>query len=205
MSFFQACVTGQPQKILYKNPSPNSASSCRPLRIAFEKETRETIKVEGLRLRTELLNLQPLQLTPNITIKYEGLLTLVDGKVIQQLMECPSSSSCPICMGTYRQIASQQGDFSPKEGALQFGLSLLHFIIRAFEALLHIGYRQDIKKNWATLAPSEKEIVKQRTLQVKEEFRTKLGLIVDQPCPGWAGNSNSGNVARKAFSHAGMQ
>ena len=197
-------MRGQPNKIIYKNRSPNSASSCRPLRIAFEKETKETIRAEGQRLRAELQNLQPLHLAPNITVRYEGLMTLIDGKVLQQLTDCPASSSCPICMRTYRQIARQDGDFTPKEGTLQYGVSLLHLIIRSFEALLHIAYRQDIKKSRANYSPQENEIMKQRTLQVKAEFRSKLGLIVDQPCPGGLGNSNTGNVARKAFSHPGM-
>ena len=41
-----------------------------------------------------------------------------------------------------------------------------------------------------------------REKEVKAQFRTRLGLIVDQRRDGGAGNTTTGNVARKAFDHS---
>ena len=87
-------------------------------------------------------------------------MTMVDGKVLQELTNSPASSSCPICHKTYRQIAQPDGDFAPKEGSPQFGASILHFGLRTFEALCHIGYKQDVRKSRVPLSPAEKDVVR---------------------------------------------
>lgn len=45
---------------------------------------------------------------------------------------------------------------------------------------------------------SEKEFVKKRKLQIQDDFRKKLGLIVDVPKPGF-GSTNDGNTSRRFF------
>ena len=40
-----------------------------------------------------------------------------------------------------------------------------------------------------------------RKTEIKAEFRSKMGLIVDQPRVGGCGTSNDGNTARKFFKH----
>jgi hypothetical protein len=40
--------------------------------------------------------------------------------------------------------------------------------------------------------------VKKRKLEIQEEFRTKMGLLVDVPNPG-CGNTNDGNTSRRFF------
>lgn len=127
---------------------------------------------------------------------------MVDGKVLQELTNSHASASCPICHKTYRQISQPDGDFVPKEGSLQFGASILHFGLRTFEALCNIGYRQDVKKSRVQLTSAEKETMANREKEVKAQFRTRLGLIVDQRRDGGAGNTTTGNVARKAFDHS---
>ena len=140
---------------------------------------------------------------PTVKVSFRALLTMIDGKVLQEATNSPASSSCPICHKTYRQIAQPDGDFEPKDGTLQFGACILHFGIRSIEALFHIGYRQDVKKSRTTLSAEEKETVANREQLVKAQFREKLGLIIDQRRDGGAGNTTTGNVARKAFHHAG--
>ena len=58
-----------------------------------------------------------------------------------------------------------------------------------FEAVLHLGYKLPVKK-WQL----KKENVKKKEIQ--EEFRTRLGLIVDVPKTSF-GNSNDGNTRRR--------
>jgi hypothetical protein len=124
-------------------------------------------------------------------------------KHFQELTEAPAASSCPICHRTYKDMALNSGDFVPKDGTLNFGASTLHFGLRAFETLLHIGYRQDVKKSRVCMTPDEKATMAAREKKVKAEFREKLGLIVDQRRDGGAGNTTTGNVARAALNNPG--
>ncbi|KAK4883557.1 hypothetical protein RN001_006876 [Aquatica leii] len=48
------------------------------------------------------------------------------------------------------------------------------------------------------LEPTQKQIVQQKKKEIQEEFRTKLGLIVDVLKAGF-GNSNDGNTSRRFF------
>ena len=64
--------------------------------------------------------------------------------------------------------------------------------------LLLFDVLQDIKK-FKAKGEAQKATIKKRTLQVKKEFKTQLGLNVDQRREGGFGNTNTGNVARKAF------
>ena len=45
-----------------------------------------------------------------------------------------------------------------------------------------------------------KDIYEEHKIYIQKEFKDKMGLIVDQPKQGGAGNSNDGNTARKFFS-----
>ena len=50
--------------------------------------------------------------------------------------------------------------------------------------------------------PEDKVIVAERTAAVKSAFERELGLKVDRRRDGGFGNTNTGNVARKAFASA---
>jgi len=41
--------------------------------------------------------------------------------------------------------------------------------------------------------------MKKRKAEIIAQFREKMGLIVDQPLPGWKGNFNDGNTAHRLF------
>ncbi|CAI6370476.1 unnamed protein product [Macrosiphum euphorbiae] len=82
---------------------------------------------------------------------------------------------------------------------LEFGISILHGWIRFFECLLHLAYKLPFKK-WQARG-SDKEIVAETKKKIQIEFKTKLGLIVDKPKPGF-GNTNDGNTARRFFKNA---
>jgi hypothetical protein len=101
-------------------------------------------------------------------------------------------------------MSNAQGDFTPKPGSLEYGASILHFGIRTFEAICHMGYGQDVKKFGVQLTQEEKNKKSARERKVKAEFKEKLGLIVDQRRDGGAGNTTTGNVARTALANAGI-
>lgn len=65
---------------------------------------------------------------------------------------------------------------------------------------MHVSYKLDLKK-WRVSGDEDKANVKQRKTIIQKKFKESFHLIVDQPLPGGSGNSNTGNVARKAFSN----
>ena len=138
----QIVLADQPSTIVYKNRLPNSPHSCRPIRLSYERETKLTIRTEVARLQREIQDLQPFTLpeNPSVLVNFKALMTMIDGKVLQEITDCPASSSCPICHKTYRQIAQADGDFEPKEGTLEYGACILHFGIRTIEALFNMWY-----------------------------------------------------------------
>ena len=83
-----------------------------------------------------------------------------------------------------------------------FGLSTLHIWIRLFECCLHVSYKLDVKK-WQARGSKDKEATENRKKIIQKGFRQRLGLIVDQPKPGY-GNTNDGNTARRFFENASI-
>ena len=72
----------------------------------------------------------------------------------------------------------------------------MHAWIRTFECLLHISYRLDIK--WQARSDEDKCSIKQRSEEIKQKFKKRMGLIVDRPKSGY-GNTNDGNAASRFF------
>ena len=194
----------QKEIIIFNAKNANSARACRPIRIAFERETKDSIQTESFRLKEEVKKLETLVLVddPRVTVSYKGLFTMIDGKVLNELTKNPASSSCPLCHQTSRQMSNPEGEFTPKPGTLEYGASILHFGLRSFEAIVKIGYRQDVKKSHERLTEVEKKLISDREKEVKAQFKEKLGLIVDQRRDGGAGNTTTGNVARIALENA---
>ena len=79
---------------LYCNEARNSEQSARPLQMVFEKETTATNEAEGKRLMKEMNDLQATPYIPkkfpNLSIKFKGYLTMVDGKVVFDDLNCRS-------------------------------------------------------------------------------------------------------------------
>jgi hypothetical protein len=122
---------------------------------------------------------------------------MVDGKVVSALTN-KNTTQCTIYDKSGHEMAKNEGPFTAvSEEKLEFGASPLHFGLRAFEALLHIGYKQDVKAFRAK--KEDKQTVKDQIAAVKEAFKRELGLVVDQRREGGFGTTNTGNVARKAF------
>jgi hypothetical protein len=197
---------GTERKIFYTFPCPNSPHSCRPVRLAYERETKETINKEYDCLREEMENLVELKIhqDPVITVSFQGLFTLVDGKVVSDITGI-SSACCPQCGKGRNDLRNKDAIFEPIHKNLQFGCSILHFGLRTFELLLKIGYKQKDKVFLAHEAKIDAQVLRDRInkseLQVKKRFRDELGLIVDKARSGGFGSTNTGNVARKAFAN----
>ena len=102
---------------------------------------------------------------------------MVDGKVVSALTN-KNTTRYTICDKSGPKMAKNEGLFNAvSQERLEFGASPLHFGLRAFEALLHIGYKQDVKVFRAKR--EDKETVEEQTATVKDAFKRELGLVVD--------------------------
>jgi hypothetical protein len=132
---------------LFDYPGTNSPHSCRPLRLSFEKENKETIEQEFQRLKKEMDELENFIVceSPSVQIKFSGLFTMIDGKVLCAITGS-KTTECPLCHESGAELAKNEGSFEVKSSEfLNYGASPLHFGLRAFRTLLNIGYKQDFK------------------------------------------------------------
>ncbi|XP_046384825.1 uncharacterized protein LOC124155152 [Ischnura elegans] len=188
---------------IWSNPHPSSARFCRPIRIQWVQETKEISKAEENYVRDQINNLQ-LASVGNVVVKFELLLTMIDGKVCSALTET-SCMRCYLCgariseMNNLNKIKKMKVD----ESKFSFGLSILHCYIRFFECLLHISYRLDIKMWKVKSADGSKIAMERRKKIVQNGFRSRMGLIVDLPKPGF-GTTNDGNTARRFFANPAL-
>lgn len=76
----------------------------------------------------------------------------------------------------------------------KFGMSSLHAWIQSMEYILHISYNLKIKK-WSVRNIQEKTARLERKRKIQQEFRNKLGLLVDFVKQN-VGTINDGNTSR---------
>ena len=164
---------------------------------------------EGQNLKEEISNLNDFTLSVNspdseeklIGVKYKVSVTMLDGKAISVQTETSSHAVCNIC-GASPKIMNNLSEIRERDidvSALSYGLSTLHCWIRCFEFCLHLAYRLDLKVY--AVRKQQQPALNERKLVIQQKFREKLNLLVDQAKQGF-GNSNTGNVARRAFENA---
>ncbi|CAH0547269.1 unnamed protein product [Brassicogethes aeneus] len=187
----------QKTKILWQNPVPSSTRFCRAIKFVFAKETPELTRniTEGIQAQIEKLQNF---IHGNISISFYLVLTMVDGKVCHNLTGTKSTQSCYICGATPKEMNAldKVEKKLPKTENYCFGLSSLHSWIRFFECCLHVGYRMEIK-SWQTRGENRTKMETRKKL-IQDKFKTELGILVDQPKPGY-GSTNTGNTARAFF------
>ena len=105
------CTRNSDQTI-WKCTRPNNPHSCRPLRLSFEIENKETSVAEHERLSTEIQDLDSFIVSenPSISISYKGLETLVDGKVVSNVTNGNTTRST-VCDATRSEMAKNEGPF----------------------------------------------------------------------------------------------
>ncbi|XP_032308872.1 uncharacterized protein LOC116656398 [Drosophila ananassae] len=196
----------QKQRVIWLNKSPQSIRFCRPLKIAYLKETTSLILEEKENLDNQIKNLDlyvhAFQ-SNAIFVKFDGHLTLIDGKVLNILTGTNSCQSCPMCGAKPTQLLTTSDFYSKifvmKPHTDQYGLSSLHAWIRFFEFLLKISYRIELRK-WHVKGNDKIEL-EARKYKVQAAFWKDMGLHVDKPRQNGSGNTNDGNTARRAFSN----
>lgn len=191
--------------VVWQNPVPSSPRYCRPIKIEFLKETANATKAEIQYIQDQIKNLVPFSDMVKgkcIKVNYNLALTMVDGKVCNAVADNAATQRCYLCKATSKNFndLDKMLKLEVIDDYLNLGLSSLHAWIRCFECCLHLSYKLDIKK-WQARTAEEKTIVKNRKKATQESFKKNLGLIVDQPKPGF-GSSNDGNTARRFFQNA---
>ena len=176
---------GQPSIILY----------CRPVSLKFAKETVELTKQEFERMSDEISNLEPFEIEIfgiKVLIKFDLMLTMIDGKTVNAITNTISSQRCYLCYATSSNFNNIEEMFNRAiiSDNLEYGISILHCWIRAFECLLHIAYRLSFRK-WIKTAHMEE--YNNAKVRIQNSFFQQLGLHVDKPRAKF-GNSNDGKM-----------
>lgn len=189
------------KKIIWQNPSPSSPRYCRPIRIRFIRETKDTTKEEIQHIENQIRNLIKTEVSQlngvSLSIKHILLLTMVDGKVCNAATNTSSTMRCYICGETSKNFNNLTKKREENPETFKFGLSILHTRIRFFEFLLHLSYKLPIQK-WQARNEEDKLIVSEKKRSIQKTFREEMGLLVDVPKAGF-GNTNDGNTSRRFF------
>ena len=182
----------------------SSTRYCEPIKLTFAKESVELITAETTNMENQINILTPTIVKikdREIKIEHQLFMTMVDTKICNDLSGT-SSQTCYICGATPKKmnfVTSEEAAENADITTYKFGLSVLHTWIRSYECLLHIGYKIDFQ-NWQARGEDAKDIVNRRKREIQEQFRLRMGLILDRPKQG-SGNTNDGNTARRFFAN----
>lgn len=189
------------KKEVWKNPRPSSTMFCRPIKFNYIKECKYIVKAEEQRVTADIENLQRFHINKNereIAVNYKMLFTMLDGSAINTLSGTNATQNCFICGATPKLMNSREiAERKKCAENYKYGLSSLHCWIRSFETLLHIGYKLPFK-SWVVRGAENKANLLLRKREIQEKFKSKMGLLIDIPKPGY-GTSNDGNTARRFF------
>ena len=186
---------------VYSNKSVNSSTSCCALRHWYRRETDKTLEEEIKRLQTEMENLQPLQISDDVIVKFVAIFSMLDQKIMNKIHQ-GNSHRCPFCLGGPKDFLNITTVFNAKPEALaQLCLSILHFGPRSMENLFNIGFNQLFRKfkrrrnntsDYFLRALMKKKIL----ASYKADFGWELFK------PGDGGTSNTGNMARNVYKNS---
>ena len=186
--------------IVWRNDRPSSTTLCRPVHLEYIKETADVSRAEYQAVEEEIAHLQVTEVSTGqgeVHVTHKLLPTMMDGKAVCALTNTRSPATCTTCGATPSQMNRLDVSRAVKPESYLFGLSPLHARIRCFELVLHLAYRLEIKQRNVTA--KLKPAVMMRKQAIQQQFRQRLGLIVDYPIPGGQGNTNDGNTSRRAF------
>lgn len=189
------------RKEVWENSRPSSTMYCRPIRFKYIKECKDVVKSEEQIITSYIEELQPWEIYKNqekIVVRYEMLFTMLDGSAINTLSGTNATQNCFICGATPKlmnNIDIMGGNLHTDN--YKYGLSSLHCWIRSFETLLHVSYKLPFKL-WQVRGEENKAKLLLRKREIQEKFKTKMGLLIDVPKPGY-GTTNDGNTARRFF------
>lgn len=163
-TFTIAGLVTSSKKMMWLNPTPQSVRFCRPLRIALEKETDDSISIEKNRLYAEVKRLKPhcfsLPNGKNVVVNFDVYFSMIDGKCLNAVLDNRATTRCPICklsMDSFN-TAADWNSIVP-ESNLQHGIGNLHCEIKALEQLIKLSCRLKLK-TWTVRSDQQGIIAK---------------------------------------------
>ena len=195
----------------YTNNLALSAESCRPLRLANERETPAINKAEFDRIKTEIQGLQPWKFSNRVTVNFRIWNSMNDTKEVNDMVDVSGATKCPVCSKCHSQwihCYDSNGDFDetlhepiPLNEAVfeELAASITHFGINAFKHLynlslrMHLSHRNGYNIDWAV----ERDLVNARKTCLQDRFNEILLLDFMTN----TGSTMTGNAARTAFNH----
>ena len=195
---------------IFNNPVPQSSSFCQPIRLEFRKETVETSKEIDDWIDSEVKNITPHIIKIDVEnppgekfVEFQHVLkkTMLDCKAKNAVTSNKSAQKCFLCNAKptdFNKLDNFPSIYPTIQENLQYGgVCDLHAWLRCFDGINSLSDKLEIKK-WRR-NKLEKIKVEQRKKIRQTKFKEQLGLIVDVPKAGGSGNTNTGNVARRAF------
>ena len=123
---------------------------------------------------------------PNVSFDFLNLLTMIDNKVKNVLLNNRCQQRCPFCGLTMKEaMVHLDLDFlaSPEALALMC-CSILHFLLRGIELIFKIGYHWTLRKhNPSRWEEWESDIIKARKEAIHKVY-WDMGLPIFQMIPG---------------------
>lgn len=133
-------------KKMWLNPTPQSVRFGRPLRLAIEKETEDSIMREKQRLDLEIEELCPHSFSlPNgktVVVDFDVYFSMIDGKCLNAITANKATTRCAVCyvsMDNFNQCADWNSMF-PADN-LKHGLANLHCAIKTLVQLIKLSCR----------------------------------------------------------------
>ena len=137
---------------VWKNRVPNSPNWCRPIYIAFSKETKELSQMWRDKIYEQVRNLETFCIIlygKLFQITFAVYLTMLDGLMKTRLTDKPTyNDRCPFCgakpiqrneWDVYKDACESNIEY------LMFGISPLHLWIRCLEFILNLAYKLVVK------------------------------------------------------------
>ena len=193
--------------IIFTNPVPQGATFCQPVRLEYKKETPAASKEIDAWIDSEMAALAFSPISIQIgskTIEFRHIVrrTMMDGKAKSAVTDTTSCLRCFLCGATpkaFNDIDNLIANFPTNEELLVYGsICDFHAWCRSFDAINSLSDKLPLKK-WRVTKKEEKDIVEGRKKNRQKKYKEEMSLDVDVPRSGGAGNSNTGNVARRAF------
>ena len=168
----------------------------------------EHVKVTFQQIEEDIKNLAPYQtntgeeLQVNISLLFFP--TLIDGKILNFLLDNKSSQSSPICKSTpkhFNNLLNFDNDqFKPKgDLSLIYGYQPLHATINTLNCLLNLSYRKKLEL-WQVKGEENKKALAEEKDRVRHKVEDFFKIKIDRPCQGRQGNTTTGNLCWRLFS-----
>ena len=175
-------------KILFTNPLVSCATAHRIVRMAFEKESKESVKKEFARVQEQIDNLGSFEPMPNVKVTTTGFPALMDNKC-KCIINNVGMKRCPVCGATQLETSVPIRKFKKRLKVL-FGYSPLHYLLRNFEAVINLAAHNMFKKGFTYKGSVERQLRDKMLKVIQTALRKILRVRANEPRPG--GNSNTG-------------